>query len=214
VSRAFEHFRRTQKVNALMYPVLFKIPQPEATSRLLLFIRPFMMIPLAIFGAFYGMAANVVLFLAWWAILFTAKYPRSMWDFSTRYFRFNTQLNAYSMMLCDVYPPFNGGEDNGYPVRVLFEYPERMSRLHLIFRFLLLLPQFFFAIGYGFVSGFVMFANWWAVLFLGRIPDSFFGWISRYMVWSSRLNAYILLLVDEYPPFHGLQPLSAGDAFE
>ena len=197
-----------------MYPVLFKIPQPEATSRLLLFFRPFMMIPLAIFGAFYGMAANVVLFLAWWAILFTGKYPRSMWDFSTRYFRFNTQLNAYSLMLCDVYPPFNGGEDNGYPVRVLFEYPERMSRLHLIFRFLLLLPQFFFAIGYGFVSSFVMFANWWAVLFLGRIPDGMFGWISRYMVWSSRLNAYILLLVDEYPPFHGLQPLSAADAFD
>ena len=197
-----------------MYPVLFKIPQPETTSRLLLFLRPFMIIPVAIIGAFYGMAAQLVFLLAWVAILFTGRYPESLWEFSTKYFRYSVQLNAYAWMLTDVYPPFNGQEDNGYPVRVLFEYPERMSRLHLIFRLLLLLPQFFFGMGYGFVLSFVFIATWFSVLILGRIPDGMFGMLSRYFIWSSRLNAYLTLLVDEYPPFHGLQPLSASDAFD
>ena len=172
-----------------------------------------MLLPLFFWSALYGFVAQFVGFLGFWAVVFAGTYPRSMWEFSVRYFRFSMQINAYWSLLTDVYPPFNGKEDNGYPVRVLIERTERMSRLNALFRLLLLVPQFIFGIGYSFILGFVSFALFWVVLFIGRIPDGFWGLIVRYFIWSSRLNAYFLLLVDEYPPFHGLQPMSTSESF-
>lgn len=193
------------------YPVIFLLPRPEKSSRLILIFRPFMMIPVVFWGALYGFVAQMVGVISFWAVLILGSYPQTLWEFCERYFRFNMQINAYSSLLTDVYPSFNGKPDNGYPVRVQLERPERSSRLYALFRFLLLLPQVFFAIGYGLVIGFVYMVLFWVVLFIGRIPDGFWGLISRYFIWSSRLTAYSMLLVDEYPPFNGLQPLSSEE---
>jgi hypothetical protein len=197
-----------------MYPVVFLVPRAEKSSRLLMIFRPFLMLPVSLFMLPYGFAAMIVTGIAFWAIIIIGRYPSSMWAFAERYFRFLTQLDAYSYLLTDRYPPFNGRSDNGYPVKALAMYPDKMSRLMVFFRGLILFPHFFFSAGYGFVTGITMFLNFFAVLFTGRIPDSFWKIILGYFVYSSRLRSYMLLLVDEYPPFHGTQPLSAELLFQ
>lgn len=194
-----------------MYPVTFTIPRPEKTSRFLMIFRFIMIIPLAFFSGLYSIPVSFVMFIAFWAIIFTGQYPQTMWGYVSRYFRFATNINAYYYLLTDVYPPFNGREETPYPVRISFVYPERMSRLSVFFRWLILFPHYFFAMFYAIGYMFISFLNFWAVLFTGRIPDSFFEFIKRFFIYISRVNAYSYCLIDEYPPFNGHQPQSASE---
>ena len=89
------------------YPITIKIDYPEKLSRLTTFFRIFMVIPQLIVMYFIGIAAYVVAFIAWWAILFTGKYPRWAFDFVTGYFRWYFRVSGYYCFLTDKYPPFS-----------------------------------------------------------------------------------------------------------
>lgn len=195
-----------------MYPVLFTIPKPDKTSRLKMLFRFILIIPVAFYGGLYSIPVSFVMFIAYWTVIFTARYPRKIWEYVSRYFRFNTNIKAYSMLLTDIYPPFNGRGETPYPIKTSFRYPETMSRLTVFFRWLILLPHYFFIMGYSMGYIVVAFLTFWAVLFLGRIPDNFFEFIKRYFIYTFRLNAYMYILVHEYPPFNGLQSQAAMDA--
>jgi hypothetical protein len=88
------------------YPITFGAVYPEKMSRLTTFFRLILVIPQAIVLYFVGIAASVVAFIAWWAILFTGNYPKGMYDFFVGYMRWSTRVNGYTYLLTDKYPPF------------------------------------------------------------------------------------------------------------
>ncbi|MEW6143078.1 MAG: DUF4389 domain-containing protein [Chloroflexota bacterium] len=96
-----------QKVEQAMYPVALSVAHPEKLSRLTTFFRAIMVIPHTICVAGIGIAAGVVDFIAWWAILFTGKFPKGLFDFVLGYFRWTTRVCGYSLLLTDKYPPFD-----------------------------------------------------------------------------------------------------------
>ncbi|MGP8079704.1 MAG: DUF4389 domain-containing protein [Dehalococcoidales bacterium] len=89
------------------YPNTFNAIYPEKMSRLTTFFRLLLVIPQGIVLGFVSIAAGVIAFIAWWAILFTGKYPRGMYDFSVGYMRWSTRVNSYVYLLTDKYPPFS-----------------------------------------------------------------------------------------------------------
>jgi hypothetical protein len=198
--------------SSILYPVVFRIPRAEKTSRLLMLLRPFMLIPIGIWVGIVGMAAGFLGFLSFWAIIITGRYPRSFWEFNTRYLRRRIRVSAYTMLLCDVYPPFSG-EEGGYPVEMRIIYPESLSRLTVFFRPLICFPQFFFLMVFSWGYAFISFLTFWSTLVIGRIPDAFWNFLTRYFVYVGRLNAYMMFLVDEYPPFNGRQSIVAEQEF-
>ncbi|MBI4289294.1 MAG: DUF4389 domain-containing protein [Chloroflexi bacterium] len=92
----------------LPYPVRLEVDYPERMSRLTTFFRAFLVIPHIAVLFFVGIAQGVVGFFAWWMILFTGKFPKGMFDFVAKIFRWQTRVNAYSMFLTGKYPPFGG----------------------------------------------------------------------------------------------------------
>ncbi len=48
-----------------------------------------------------------MLFVAWFAVLFTGRWPEGMRNFVVGFFRWSTRVNAYYYLLTDVYPPFS-----------------------------------------------------------------------------------------------------------
>jgi hypothetical protein len=92
------------------YPITLKVEYPAKVSRLTTFFICFMIIPHAIVLYFLEIAACIILFISWWAILFTGKYPRGLFDFIVMVFRWTTRVNGYSYFLTDKYPPFSGSE--------------------------------------------------------------------------------------------------------
>lgn len=93
------------------YAVTLDIPYPERQSRWRLFIRWFALIPNQIVFFFVQLAWYVTLFIAWWAILFTGRYPRGLFYFSVGVQRWMQRSSAYSYLLRDEYPPYSTRAD-------------------------------------------------------------------------------------------------------
>ena len=91
-------------------PVRYEVDYPEKLSRLLNnipYLKSILLIPHIIVLIFLFLGYVVVNFIAWWAILFTGKYPRGLFDYTVGVFRWSARVNAYSAMLTDAYPPFS-----------------------------------------------------------------------------------------------------------
>jgi hypothetical protein len=102
-------------LNATDDKTSFDVPYSEKYSRgqllLISFLGGFMMIPHAFCLLFLAIGALFVNFIAWWAVLFTGKYPDGMHSFMTRYIRWSMRVNTYFSFMRHSYPPFNGQPD-------------------------------------------------------------------------------------------------------
>ncbi len=90
------------------------IPYPDARqelSRWLPLIKWFLAIPHYIVLFFLGIAAFVCVVIAWFAILVTGRYPRSLFEFVEGVLRWSVRVTGYAFLLVtDRYPPFQLGE--------------------------------------------------------------------------------------------------------
>ena len=89
------------------YPINVDFEYREKLSRLTTFFRPIMVIPQWVVLYFIGIAASIVIFIAWWAILFTGRYPGWAYNFVAGYIRWYTRVSGYYCLLTDKYPPFS-----------------------------------------------------------------------------------------------------------
>jgi Domain of unknown function (DUF4389)/zinc-ribbon domain len=199
------------------YPVRYTVIYQERASRLTTFFRLFMAIPHAIVLALFEIAAFVLVVLAWFAILFTGRFPRGMFGFVERTLRYAARLNSYVYLLTDRWPAFGGGEPgDGYPVEFRVEYPERLSRLTTLFRMLMVIPAGIVAYVLNIVGQVVSFVAWFAILFTGRLPRGMFDVILFCYRFNVRVSAYGALVTDRYPWFQpeagARPPPAAGSA--
>jgi hypothetical protein len=93
------------------YPADYTVVYPEKLSRGMVVLKAlfgwiYVGIPHGIVLFFFGIAASVVTFIAFWAILFTGKYPRGLYDFVVGYMRWSQRVTIYLNLLRDEYPPF------------------------------------------------------------------------------------------------------------
>jgi hypothetical protein len=91
--------------------LLLEIPYPDARTdlnRWLPLVKWFLAIPHYVVLFFLGIAALVCVVIAWFAILFTGRYPRGLFDFVVGVGRWGTRVTAYAFLLAtDRYPPFS-----------------------------------------------------------------------------------------------------------
>ena len=97
----------------MAYPVTLTVEYPERLSRGWVLLKVFfgwlyVGIPHGIILGLYGIAVSIVTFIAFWAILFTGKFPKGMFDFVVGYMRWSLNVSAYMGLLRDEYPPFSG----------------------------------------------------------------------------------------------------------
>ena len=88
------------------YPITVNISQQKGSSRLTTFLRIILVIPQWIALYFIGIAASIVIIIAWFAILIIGKYPEWAFNFISGYIRWYTRVNSYHCLLTDKYPPF------------------------------------------------------------------------------------------------------------
>ena len=146
-----------------------------------------------------GLAAFAMAVISWFAIVFTGKQPRGLWDFTRFYLTWRSKAVAYITLLRDEYPPFG---DGAYPVTFSAgEFPETRDRLRVGLRLILAIPQFIvlFFISIAWVVTAVI--GWFAILFTGAYPEGLYRFAVGYLRWSLRLESYVLLMHDKYPPF-------------
>jgi hypothetical protein len=183
------------------YPLRFDIQYPEKLSRWLIFIKWLLAFPHFLILYALTAVADVITFIAFFAILFTGRYPRGLFDFVVNIYRWQENVFAYYALFRDEYPPFSW-EAGKYPVTFEVDYPENLSRWMIFVKWLLAIPHII-VLAFVYVAALVVWViAWFAILFTGRFPRGLFDFLVGVNRWSLRVNAYALLLLrDDYPPF-------------
>jgi hypothetical protein len=176
----------------------YDVAYPGRLSRLLIFVKWLLIIPQLFVISFVLMGLWVTTFIAWWAILFTGRYPRGLFNFALMTMRWMARINVYTYLMRDEYPPFGDGD---YPMQFELAYPSRLSRLLIFVKWLLIIPHWIVLYILGIVVSIVSFVSWFAILLLGEYPRGMFDFMVGYQRWAYRVMAYLLLLTDTYPPF-------------
>jgi hypothetical protein len=194
-----------------VYPVSVKGELSLPPSRGWWLLKWLLALPHYIVLAFLWIAFVFVCIIAFFAILFTGKYPRGLFDFNVGVLRWSWRVGfyAYSALGTDKYPPFSL-ESSDYPAGLEIKYPRKLSRgLVLVKWWLLAIPHYI-------VVNFIQGGYWWggaglafylaiiaaiALLFTGKYPEDIFKLVMGMNRWSYRVAAYASLMTDEYPPF-------------
>jgi len=153
-------------------------------------------------GSESGLLGAVAFFLAvvsWFTIVFTGRHITGIRQFTAFYLRWRVRALAYVMLLEDPYPPFG---DALYPASLTIVDPiGPRDRVTVGFRFFLGIPHFIALVGLVLVWWITSFVAWLAILFTGAYPEGLYDFGVGVLRWLLRVEAYMLLMVDEYPPF-------------
>ena len=196
------HLTMTFDATSSPYPVGYEADDAERRSRLTVFFRLLLAIPLFLAAYVYGVVLCLTAFLAWFAIVLTGRWPRGLYRAEAWVLRFYARLHAYVYLVTDAYPPFGGGEHPEYPVRIAIAEPKpRYSRLKAFFRLLLAIPVMIIAYALNIVGELAAVLAWFAIVVTGRQPRSLQGMLDFSVAYYTRATAYFFLLTEEWPPF-------------
>ena len=187
-------------------------PQADKRNRLTVGFRAILAIPhlLLVGGPGYGAGfgertgvlgevAGVAAFINWCIIVFTGKANKDLISLQQFYLRWRARAIAYEALLRDEYPPFGDGD---YPVEATFpSVIEGRNRWTVGFRLILIIPQVIVLVFVFIAWAITAIIGWFAVLFTGRYPDGLWKFGEGVMRWLLRVESYLLLLHDDYPPF-------------
>jgi hypothetical protein len=184
-------------------------------SRGLWLAKWLLLIPHLVVLSLLWLAFTVLTVVAFFAILFTGRYPRPIFDFNLGVLRWTWRVwfYGYGALATDRYPPFSLKAARDYPATLDIPYPGRLSRgLVLVKWWLLAIPHYLvvaFFVGSGFMvwrfgGGLVTLLALIAaivLLFTGAYPRGIFDFIMGMNRWAFRVTAYATLMTDQYPPF-------------
>jgi Domain of unknown function (DUF4389) len=146
-----------------------------------------------------GLAAGILAIVSWFTILISREHILGIRQYTRFYLRWRVRAVSYLMLLEDQYPPFG---DAPYPASVTIVDPvEARDRVTVGFRILLAIPHFI-ALAFLLTAWWITtVVAWFLILFTGRYPQGLYGFGVGALQWLIRVEAYMLLMIDEYPPF-------------
>jgi hypothetical protein len=195
----------------------------DQPSRALWLVKWLLLIPHYVILAFLWLAFLIVTVIAFFAILFTTRYPKGLFDFNVGVLRWSWRVSyyGYTALATDRYPPFTLADVPDYPARLEIDYPQQLNRWLPLVKWLLAFPQYLLVgalVGSGYVVasgmengsvyrysapgviGACVLIAAIAMLFTTRYPTGLYDLVVGINRWSYRLVAYVALMTDQYPP--------------
>jgi hypothetical protein len=174
----------------------------EDRSRLSTFFRYILAIPHFVVLFVWGLVAYLAVIVAWFAIVFTGRYPAGLYAFVYGLTRYAAAVYAYIHLLTDEYPPF-GSEVDGYPARLMLS-PEPLpeyDRLKTLFRIILIIPPAIVAYAMSVVAEIGAFLAWVLIVVTGKQNKGLQDFTQLGLSYQVRLLPYYTLMTESWPSF-------------
>lgn len=149
----------------------------------------------------------ILSFIAWWAVLFTGKYPQSFFNYQLNLKKWSLRVSVRLVHMADGYPAF-GMSSTDTNTNIELAYPEKLNQGLLILRtffalFYVIIPHGFLLFFRAIATYVLIFLSFWAILFTGKYPKSWFDFNVGTIRWAMRVGFYMSFMTDQYPPFNG-----------
>ena len=149
-------------------------------------------------GGLLGAVAVFLAIVSWFTIVIAGAHIVGIRQFTAFYLRWRVRAASYLMLLEDAYPPFG---DAPYPASIAITDPPTRRRLTVLVRLILAIPHLFVVAFLLLAWGVTTIVAWFSILFTATYPQGLYEFGVGVLRWRLRVEAYLLLMVDEYPPF-------------
>ncbi len=149
---------------------------------------------------------NVLTLISLFMVVFTKRIPRPLFDAIVMTYRYEWRVMSYALFLHGEYPPFdfqpNATDDGAAPYTSLtLVYPDQLDRWRPLYKWFLAIPHYFVVVVLAIAAIFAVLAGFFAVIFTGTFPLGPRDFIVNVWRYGLRVQAYVGLLTDQYPPF-------------
>lgn len=187
------------------YPVRLDLQAPHEVANWRPLVHWLLAIPQLFVAGVLRSVRQVLLLIAFFAVLFTKKIPRGIYDMVAMTLRYGWRVSSYTLWMREAYPPFEftptAEDPGGDPSTFSIEYPLELNRWLPLVKWFLAIPHYFVLLFLVIGGFFVGIAAFFAVLFTGRYPVGMRSYMVGVSRWGMRVLAYAAFLRDEYPPF-------------
>ena len=191
---------------SIPYPAQVEFHGDTHITRWRPLIQWLLAIPQLVVASALRTVRQVLILISLFVVLFTKRIPRSLFDMMTMSYRYEWRAVSYALFMHEDYPPFDfqpaSNDDGVEPHTTLaIDYPEELDRWKPLYKWILAIPHYvvllFLAIGavVATVAGLIM------VVITGENPQGIRGFLVGVYRWALRVEAYVGLLTDAYPPF-------------
>jgi hypothetical protein len=190
----------------MTYPATVDFDADRRITRWHPLVQWLLAIPHLIVADVLSTLRHVLTLISFFTVLFTERIPRPLFDMIATTYRYEWRALSYALFLHEDYPPFDfkpTAEDNGAEphTSLTITYPERLNRWKPLYKWFLAIPHYFVALALAIAALFVVLASFFAVVFTGEYPQAMRDFLVGVYRYGLRVQAYVGLLTDTYPPF-------------
>ena len=191
---------------AVPYPVQLEFHGDPHIARWRPLVQWLLAIPQLLIVNVLSSLRNVLTLISFFTVLFTKTIPRPLFDLTAMTLRYEWRAMSYALFLHEDYPPFDfqpTADDDGVEphTAVSLTYPEELGRWKPLYKWFLAIPHYVVLLALAIASVFVVIAGFFAVIFTGEYPEGPRNFLVGAYRYCLRVQAYVGLLTDEYPPF-------------
>jgi hypothetical protein len=191
---------------AIPYPAQLEFDADRDIARWRPLVQWLMAVPHLLIANALSSLRCVLTLVSFFTVLFTKEIPRPLFDAIAMTYRYEWRAISYALFLHEDYPPFSfraeAADDGVEPHTTLsLTYPDQLSRWAPLYKWFLAIPHYFVALALAIAAVGAVLVSFFAVLFTGTFPLGTRDFIVNAWRYGLRVQAYVGLLTDQYPPF-------------